>query len=272
MFEMGSVPCSNKIDNLCRWYGNELAAIELALRTPENEIFYFALCEHHHDMLSLCSCWSNPLALISRFDSQIREASVLAESLSGDHPCISLFWLNPTTVEAPEESPKEEIVNLNSITGSQEAPCEPEHAVLADFLADDHGCHEDAIEDQPTVTAAIIWEPPENMSLDTIRPLLPSQHLVVPSKEALRQRCEVDGFCHLLFDPEDVVILANPTSCLNDVCINGCIALLFSSIKPPNSQHFAVFSMYDLLRICYNASDESLWNISKTVIFTQTLQ
>ena len=97
------------------------------------------------------------------------------------------------------------------------------------------------------------------MLLDTICPLLPSQHLVMPSKEALRQWCEVNGFCHLLFDPEDVVILANPTSCLNDVCINGCITLLFSSIKPPNSWHFAVFSMYDLLCICYNASDESLW-------------
>ena len=137
------------------------SCVSYSIDTLPDEIFYFTLCEHHRDMLSLCSHWSNPLASISQFDSQIREASALAESLSGDHPCISLFWLNPTTVEAPKESPEEENVNLNSITSSQEAPCEPEHAVLADFLADDHGCHEDAIEDQPTVTATIIWEPPE---------------------------------------------------------------------------------------------------------------
>ena len=52
-------------------------------------------------------------------------------------------------------------MNLNSIISLQEAPCELEHAVLADFLTDDHGCHKDAIEDQPTVTAIVIWEPPE---------------------------------------------------------------------------------------------------------------
>ena len=90
----------------------------------------------------------------------------------------------------------------------------------------------------------------QNVSLDTIRPLLPSQHRVVPSKGASRRRCE---FRRLLFGPEDVVILANPTSCLNDMCINGCITLLFSSIKPPNSRHFAAFSTYDLLRVRYNA-------------------
>ena len=93
----------------------------------------------------------------------------------------------------------------------------------------------------------------QNVSLDTIRPLLPSQHLVVPSKEASRRRCEVDWFRRLLFGPEDVVILANPTSCLSDMCINGCITLLFSSIKPPNSRHFAVFSTYDLPPVRYNA-------------------
>ena len=126
-----------------------------------DEIFYFALCERRRDILSLRSRWSNPLASISRFDSQIREASVLAESLSGGHPHISLFWLNPTAVEAPEEAPEEDNVDLNAIIGPQEGPCEPEHAVFADFLANDSGCHEDVIEDQLTVAADIIWELPE---------------------------------------------------------------------------------------------------------------
>jgi len=123
-----------------------------------DEIFYFALSERRHDILALRSHWSNPLATTSRFDCQIREASVLAESLSGGHPCVSLFWLNPTAVEAPEE----ENVNLNMNIGSQEAPCELEHAVFADFLADDSGCHEeDAGDDQLTIATDIIWELPE---------------------------------------------------------------------------------------------------------------
>ena len=100
-----------------------------------------------------------------------------------------------------------------------------------------------------------------------IRPLLPSQHELVPSMEASRRRCEMDGFRRLSFEPEDVVILANPTACLNDVCINGCIPLLFSSIKPPNSQRFAVFSTYDLPRIHYGASDDSLWKGTRHTTF-----
>jgi len=127
-----------------------------------DEIFYFALSEHCHDILALRSRWSNPLATTSQFNCQIREASALVESLSGGHPRVSLFWLNPTAVKAPEEAPEEENVNLNMNIGSQEAPCEPEHAVFADFLANDSGCHEeDAGDDQLTIATNIIWELPE---------------------------------------------------------------------------------------------------------------
>jgi len=123
-----------------------------------DEIFYFTLSERRHDILALCSHWSNPLATTSRFNCQIREASALAESLLGGHPRVSLFWLNPTAVKAPEE----ENVNLNMNIGSQEAPCELEHAIFADFLANDSGCHEeDAGDDQLTIATNIIWEIPE---------------------------------------------------------------------------------------------------------------
>ena len=98
-------------------------------------------------------------------------------------------------------------------------------------------------------------------------PLLPSQHELMPSKEALGRQCEMDGFRRLSFKPEDVVILANPTGCLNNVCINGCVPLLFSSIKPPDAQCFAVFSTYDLPHICYDVSDDSLWKGTWHTIF-----
>ena len=84
--------------------------------------------------------------------------------------------------------------------------------------------------------------------------LPPNQYKIVPSLIQQQQ-----GAYHFSFTPEDVAILANPTDCLNDVCINGCIHLLFSSIKPPNAECFAVFLTHDLPHIQYNASDESLW-------------
>ena len=71
--------------------------------------------------------------------------------------------------------------------------------------------------------------------------LLPNQYKIVPSLIQQQQ-----GAYHFSFTPEDVAILVNPTDCLNDVCINGCIHLLFSSIKPPDAECFAVFSMHNL--------------------------
>ena len=99
-----------------------------------------------------------------------------------------------------------------------------------------------------------------------------SQYKIVPGELILVQQPEMDGFYHCLFVPEDIVILANPIGCLNDVCINdvcinGCIHLLFSLIKPPDADRFAIFSTHNLLRIRYNASDESLWKVTRHTMF-----
>ena len=77
----------------------------------------------------------------------------------------------------------------------------------------------------------------------------------------------MDGAYCRLFMPEDVVILANPTGCLNDMCINGCIRLLLSLIKPSDSDHFAIFSTHDLLRIQHDACDDSLWRGTRHTMF-----
>ena len=97
------------------------------------------------------------------------------------------------------------------------------------------------------------------MSLDMTQALPPNQYKIIASKVAPIQQPGMEGAYHLSFMPEDVVILANPTGCLNNVCINRCIALLFSLIKPPDADRFAVFLMHDLPHIQYNGSDESLW-------------
>ena len=129
-----------------------------------DEIFYFALHERRNDILSLSSCWSNPLVSSSRFDSQTNGATILAESLSGGHPQISLSWLSPTTVDvqAPEDAPEEAHVDLNNIIGLQEAVRELEHEVFADLFSEEPGLlDEDAVDDELTVTVTIIWEPPQ---------------------------------------------------------------------------------------------------------------
>ena len=98
--------------------------------------------------------------------------------------------------------------------------------------------------------------------------LPPNQYKIVLSElSPVQTQPEIDEAYRRLFAPEDVVILVNPTGCLNDVCINGCIWLLFSSIKLPDTDCFAVFSTHDLPRIRYNVSDESLWRATQHTMF-----
>ena len=125
-----------------------------------DEIFYLALRERRNNLLMLHSRWSNPLASTSRFESQIREATTLADKLSGGHPEISPMWLNATTVEALEEAPGEAGMQLSDVIYTPEEALEPEHAVWADYLTKDAGPSADD-DDPPMITAELIWELPE---------------------------------------------------------------------------------------------------------------
>lgn len=68
-------------------------------------------------------------------------------------------------------------------------------------------------------------------------------------------------------------ILAQPTARLNDTCVNGGAALLYSEILTVS--HFrpcAILSTHDLPRIRYNASDDILWrNMSWTLYWEKDL-
>jgi hypothetical protein len=73
------------------------------------------------------------------------------------------------------------------------------------------------------------------------------------------------GFPRQIFEPKDIALLASPTACLNDVCINGCAALLFSKLNNLVTVRCALLSSHDLPRIRYNASDVIIWrNVSWT--------
>ena len=72
-------------DNLCRWFGRELHAIELSLRTPSISLLYIHLelpltksfvddcfkVQLQQSLLLLKSQWSNSLVSVLRFDSHI---------------------------------------------------------------------------------------------------------------------------------------------------------------------------------------------------------
>ncbi|KIJ65275.1 hypothetical protein HYDPIDRAFT_54838, partial [Hydnomerulius pinastri MD-312] len=73
----------------------------------------------------------------------------------------------------------------------------------------------------------------KNMTIDPTPVALQSQHKIVTGNVATRIRTAKDGFPHLIFEPRDIAMLVSPTDRINDVCINGCIPLLFSAMKIP---------------------------------------
>jgi len=69
-----------------------------------------------------------------------------------------------------------------------------------------------------------------------------------------------DGFPRQIFSPDDIALFSNTVGCLNDTCINGCAALLYSTFLPAAACGCAILSTHDLLRVRYNATDEILWH------------
>ncbi|KAI1788529.1 hypothetical protein LXA43DRAFT_894498 [Ganoderma leucocontextum] len=87
-------------DNLCRWYGLELAAIELAIRLAKNAPILFLLRQRKEELLLLQFHWRTPLVSDVRFQAQTLEAIRLAEKLSGSAEPITFHWVH---VSIPHE-------------------------------------------------------------------------------------------------------------------------------------------------------------------------
>ncbi|KAG2114308.1 uncharacterized protein F5147DRAFT_570583 [Suillus discolor] len=85
-------------DNLCRWFGDELAAIELALQLPENIRFSILLRQRWEHLQHLQIRWSNPLASSLRFESRAKHAESLAMRILGASKDTALHWIPQTSI------------------------------------------------------------------------------------------------------------------------------------------------------------------------------
>ncbi|KAG1846399.1 hypothetical protein DFJ58DRAFT_730530 [Suillus subalutaceus] len=89
-------------DNLCHFFGEELAALELALHTPGCELVSVLLRQRHDCFLRLQTHWANPLASSLCFASYAKDALVIAVTLSGGSQMSNLNWLGTTFLEVPD--------------------------------------------------------------------------------------------------------------------------------------------------------------------------
>ncbi|KAN0087822.1 hypothetical protein V8E55_006443 [Tylopilus felleus] len=208
-------------DNLCHWYGDELAALELSLLSPENEDFALFLQQHRDHMLSLRSCWTSPLVSAARFESRTTEAISLATSLARGTHQISLVWVEPIVLETSAIMLEEDTGVL--MDSDIDPPEDKVNAMLVEYLQESPDPDEEDVDNEPwldNLHATLIWKVP-------LSPI------------STRVRATQDGFPNLIFESADIELLKDPTTCLNDVCINGCIPLLFSAFLPDNRNSFA---------------------------------
>ncbi|KAG2113977.1 hypothetical protein DEU56DRAFT_874329 [Suillus clintonianus] len=253
---------SIEADNLCRYFGDELAALELALSSDANELFIFSLRTRRDHLLQLRSRWENPFASVARFSDRVKVATDLAKTLTRGATKASLSWIHNPPILAidhqEDDIPDFEAGPASSIDAHQIA--------FSDFLEEDAIADEDIedIDEAEKADVTICWAVPEVLQIDeTPVPRKDLRITVQGPGAATRIWPSRHGFPRQIFDPRDISFLGSSTARLNDVCLNGCAILLHDSqMSIPVAQRIAILSTHDLPRIRYNAADEMLWRQS----------
>ncbi|KAJ7578925.1 hypothetical protein C8J56DRAFT_797027 [Mycena floridula] len=116
-------------DNLCRWFGKQLAAIELAMRDPRYLSLRLILESRRQHLLYRKSRWTNCMASAVRFDNHVQRAVQIADALSRSAPgaytwiahTIPSFEANgePDVESDAEEEILESVWNDNTLSSDQ---------------------------------------------------------------------------------------------------------------------------------------------------------
>ncbi|KAI5998306.1 hypothetical protein EDD15DRAFT_2386945 [Pisolithus albus] len=252
-------------DNMCRWFGYELSAIQVALRQPENSNYHLILRQRLEAILELQERWPTVLCSPSRYANQAQVSIQLADAITGAS-LPSLSWLSPVIVDNHTNSAEDEDMwGVTDLLGGDlpDLSLEPEQIALSDVLGVGLLDDQDELEPESETLSQVSlkWEIPGALDIDYTIDL--EQGVDLPAITAPVIWAPA-GFPRQTFLPDDIDILMSPTGRLNDTCINGCATLLYSTFRP-TATSCAVLSTHDLPRIRFNAEDDVLWrNLSWT--------
>lgn len=247
-------------DNMCRWFGRELCAVEFALRQPHYSAYSLILKQRHGAVRALQDRWPTPLLSAARYTGEARAATELAASLAGSPNIQTLQWLTPvvcelpsdrsTDMDGPETIMDTEPEDLGQITLTDH--------LLEDVSNDAEGSS-DKDEDEELMRICVDWKIPVPLRVDSSINVstIDDDHLLTLRSRRVRPPC--DGFPRQTFEPDDTSLFLTVNACLNDACINGCAALLYSTFLSTSAQRCAILSTHDLPRVRYNATDDVLW-------------
>ncbi|EED85282.1 predicted protein [Postia placenta Mad-698-R] len=205
-------------DNICRWYGSELAAAKLALATSSNADIAFLLQQHVCELLLLPAKWKNPLVSPQRFDAQTTLASEMVNSALGDPQAYA--W--PFVIETPLPYiiHQDDTDPYGHLEEEEPSYLEAEQHLVEDVFLDDasgnEGPPEDARSKASVMMITMTWETPIHVSIND------TPHFLQATAPVLSQLLQSN--VHL--DASDMSRLQNRSAWMNDSCINTCMQLL----------------------------------------------
>ncbi|KAI0701749.1 hypothetical protein C8Q76DRAFT_633393 [Earliella scabrosa] len=225
-------------DNLCRWYGNELAAVELAILTPQFARVHFLLEQKKTELLLLQARWRTPLASEIRFTTNTTEAVRIAHQISGIGQAPALTWVHFTFQDEPTD--------YDGRLDTEDALFDSETILAQDAIAELIGDSDD--EDE---------QGSDELQGDTGDAHGSSTNRILPHPDhTLRP---------LVFSPLDIDRL-RPERWLNDDCVNGCAQLLVLHFGASNAGgNIAILHSFTMAQHRNGTStDQAVWNSSRT--------
>ncbi|KAJ2911367.1 hypothetical protein MD484_g9047, partial [Candolleomyces efflorescens] len=246
-------------NNLCNWYGRELASIETAVSQPQNARLSLQLEEAREGLLLLRNHWATPFASRIRFEGKIEEAVATPSRLGLSPFKRHLNWVLPVVnqsqdiahddldQDATEENIQDDLAMQlfeDPDTTIVDYPDEDE-AIMQQYLSNES-------DDEAVLpVSGVSWTQPTGLQLNTTL-LATLVTLPVPEIQTIE------------FDSPSLDILSNPTCRLNDVCINGGAALLqhiVSQTSPDTASACAIFSTFDLDRTKHRLPLPLVWQM-----------
>ncbi|KAJ2914613.1 hypothetical protein MD484_g5799, partial [Candolleomyces efflorescens] len=250
-----------ELDNLCRWFGSEMKAVEIALALPNHAKYRSVLNHYRSRILNLKGQWSTRTTA-PLFESHVKSAQAAALEIHAQHAGqppseeTSLTWLRPLVTGAVEDVEDEEatLVAEESIIGVDGAMRDLDDEEREGMSEDGDGLFDDTLEkleapsivrmDNPTVDHQLLKRLQCVTSIPAMLENAQPRVLVVPYPDHARR---------YVFGKDVLDRLSTATSRLNDECINNLSVMIQVMLAHtdvgPKASACSIFSSYELTLI-----------------------
>ncbi|KAJ7598205.1 hypothetical protein C8J56DRAFT_1091394, partial [Mycena floridula] len=241
-------------DNMCRWFGRKLAALELAIRCERFRPFSKLLCQQRDRLLSLKRHWTTPMVSLAAFDNRISSALELVQRLT--RTAEPWIW-QPIIHHRPADNTIAEELSDTDTDSESEVPAS--NVRLEDILEvldlDDEGDLDEIHSPSAEISSCSRYEPFITRLYSTI---------YLPNTCWPHSRPSLSRLCSNSISGVDIHRLVDPRGWLNDDCIIVGASVLFDHVfRHHDHPKIALLSTY-LLQQCNRVS---VWNLVRRTEF-----